>query len=128
MSSIRLGIAAAALLIICSGCGSSYSSTTSPTSPTTPSSGGNNGTPVAIVAGASSMTTTAYSPSPVTIAAGGSVTWTNSDTVTHTATGGTFNSGAIAPGAKYTQTFSAAGSYTYHCTIHPGMTGTVTVQ
>ena len=123
MSFRRLALAAA-LLVFCSGCGSSYST---PTTPTTPSSGGN-GTPVAIVGGASVLTTTAFSPSPVTIAVGGSVTWTNNDNTAHTTTGSTWNSGSIAPGGKYTTTFSTAGSYTYHCSIHPGMTGTVTVQ
>ena len=117
---------AAALLVICSGCGSSYSSNT-PTSPTTPSTGGN-GTPVAIVGGASLLTTTAFSPSPVTVAVGGSVTWTNNDNTAHTSTGGSWNSGSIAPGGKYTATFPTAGTFVYHCTIHPGMTGTVTVQ
>ena len=122
--SLRRFALAAAVLFICSGCGSSYST---PTTPTTPSGGGN-GTPVTIVGGASALTTTAYSPSPVTIAVGGSVTWTNNDNTTHTSTGSTWNSGSIAPGGKYTATFSTAGTYTYHCTIHPGMTGTVTVQ
>jgi len=74
------------------------------------------------------MTTTAYSPSPVTVAVGGSVTWTNNDNTAHTSTGSSWNSGAISPGGKYTMTFSSAGTFVYHCTIHPGMTGTVTVQ
>jgi plastocyanin len=124
MSSIRIALAAA-LLFICSGCGgSSYSS---PTTPTTPSTGGN-GTPVSMVSGASLLTTTAYSPSPVAVAVGGSVTWTNNDSTAHTSTGPNWSSGPIAPGGKYTMTFSSAGTFTYHCTIHSGMTGTVTVQ
>jgi plastocyanin len=116
---------AAALLFLVSGCGSSYST---PTTPTTPSSGGGSGTPVSIVRGAQNLTTTAYNPNPVTVGVGGSVTWTNSDTTTHTSTGSTWNSGGIAPGASYTMTFPSAGTFTYHCTLHPGMTGTVTVQ
>ena len=123
MATVRMALAAA-LLFLASGCGSSYST---PTTPTTPSSGGG-GTPVAIVRGAENLTTTAYNPSPVTVAVGGSVTWTNSDTVTHTSTGSTWNSGGIAPGANYTMTCPTAGTFTYHCTLHPGMTGTVTVQ
>jgi plastocyanin len=76
------------------------------------------------------MTTTAYAPNPVTVAVGGTVTWTNNDTTTHTSTGdgGTWDSGNIAPGATFTRTFSSAGSFRYHCTIHPGMIGTVNVQ
>ncbi len=123
MSSIRLALAAA-LLLICSGCGSTYST---PTTPTTPSTGGN-GTPVSMVSGASLLTTTAFAPSPVTVAVGGSVTWTNHDNTAHTSTGSTWNSGAINPGATFTTTFPTAGTFVYHCTIHPGMTGTVTVQ
>ena len=34
----------------------------------------------------------------------------------------------IAPGASFSKTFTSAGSFPYHCTIHPGMVGTVTVQ
>jgi plastocyanin len=123
MATVRMALAAA-LLFLCSGCGSSYSS---PTNPTTPSTGGN-GTAVSIVHGASTLTTTAFAPSPVTVAVGGSVTWTNNDNTSHTSTGSSWNSGAIAPGASYTMTFPAAGTFTYHCTIHPGMTGIVTVQ
>jgi plastocyanin len=54
----------------------------------------------------------------------------NNDTTTHTSTGsnGAWDSGSIAPGASFSRTFPAAGSFTYHCTIHPGMVGTVTVQ
>jgi len=103
------------------GCGSS--------SPSTPS-GNNTGTPVSIVANSSTLTTTAYSPNPVNISVGGSVTWTNNDNTTHTATGnnGSFDSGSIAPGGKFTRTFPTAGTFDYKCTLHPGMVGTVTVR
>ena len=116
----------AVLLVACSACGSSYGSS----SPTTPSSPTSNGTPVSIVSGASSLTTNAFAPSPVTVAVGGSVTWTNNDTTTHTsvANNGAWSSGNINPGGKYTMTFTSAGTFTYHCSLHPNMTGTVTVQ
>ena len=76
------------------------------------------------------MTTTAYAPNPIAIAVGGTVTWTNNDSTTHTsvANGGAWNSGAIAPGGTFAMTFVSAGSFPYHCSIHPGMAGTVTVQ
>jgi len=88
------------------------------------------GVAASIVRGALTMTATAYAPNPVTVAVGGAVTWTNNDTTTHTSTGdgGTWDSGNIAPGATFTRTFSSAGSFRYHCTIHPGMVGTVNVQ
>jgi len=66
----------------------------------------------------------------VTIPAGGTVMWTNNDTTSHTATAadGTWNSGTLAPGATFSRTFPTAGSFSYACTIHPGMVATVTVQ
>src|SRR6516225_324525 len=71
---IRFAFMAAALTIATS-CGSSNSTPTSPSN-----SGGNNtGTPVSIVSGARTLTTTAYNPNPLTIAAGTTVTWTNND-------------------------------------------------
>ena len=105
------------------GC-SSYS----PSSP----SGGNNvtGTPVSIVSRAASLTTTAYAPNPITISTGDTVSWTNNDTEAHTSVGddGSWNSGTIAPGATFNRTFTSAGTFTYHCSIHPNMIGTVTVR
>jgi hypothetical protein len=44
-----------------------------------------------------------------------------------TADGGAFDSGNLATGQTFSQTFSAAGTFAYHCNIHPQMTGTVTV-
>jgi plastocyanin len=123
---MKLRIAlAAALLAVSFGCGSSYSS---PSTPSPTPSGNQNGTPVSIVGGASTLTTTAFAPNPITVAVGGTVTWTNADNTAHTSTGASWNSGSIPPGGKFSQTFTSAGSFAYHCTIHPGMVGTVTVQ
>jgi plastocyanin len=73
----------------------------------------------------------AFSPASITVAKGTTVTWTNNDTTTHTIveTDGKTgpNSGNVNPGSTYTFTFSQAGTYQYHCSIHPEMTGTVTV-
>jgi len=116
---------ALAMLSASAACGSSSSPMTAP-SPTPSTSG----TAVSIVRGASTLTSTAYAPNPVTIAAGGTVMWTNNDTTSHTATAadGTWNSGTLAPGATFSRTFPTAGSFPYACTIHPGMVATVTVQ
>ncbi len=96
-------------------------------SPTNPS--GSN-VSVSIVANSSSLTSTAYSPNPITVTRGSTVTWTNNDTVTHTATAdsGSWNSGGLAPGTSYSTTYQIAGTYPYHCTIHPNMVGSVIVQ
>jgi plastocyanin len=71
-----------------------------------------------------------FSPSSITVAVGGLVTWTNSDSATHTVT---FDSGpncgtVSGGGGTTTVAFSVAGTYPYHCAIHPDMTGTVVVQ
>ncbi|HEV8490094.1 MAG TPA: cupredoxin family copper-binding protein [Candidatus Limnocylindrales bacterium] len=72
----------------------------------------------------------AFDPATVTVDVGDSVTWTNNDSVGHTATadGGSFDTGSIGGGQSDSVTFTAAGSFPYHCTIHPQMTGTVVVQ
>lgn len=73
----------------------------------------------------------AFSPANITITKGTTVTWTNNDTTVHTIveTDGKNgpNSNSVNPGDSYTFTFSQAGTYKYHCSIHPEMTGTVTV-
>ena len=73
----------------------------------------------------------AYNPPTVEIPAGGSVTWTNEDNAPHTATGldrDALQSGTIAFGESYTQTFDTAGTYEYFCEFHPNMEGSVVVQ
>ena len=70
-----------------------------------------------------------FGPNSVTITAGGTVTWTNSDAAPHTATGdgGSFDTGTINPGGSQSITFDTPGTYSYICSIHPNMTGTVVV-
>jgi predicted lipoprotein with Yx(FWY)xxD motif/plastocyanin len=70
-----------------------------------------------------------FSPGTVTVPVGASVTWTNTGQRPHTVTAddGAFDSGTLRPGATYQQTFTTAGTYTYHCAIHASMVGTVTV-
>jgi plastocyanin len=104
------------------GCGSD----SSPNNPSpTPS-----GLTVSIVSGSSTLTTNAYSPNPITVTRGGTVTWVNNDSVPHTSTSdtGVWNSSTLAAGGSFSMNFPNAGSFPYHCTIHPGMVGTVSVQ
>ena len=97
---------------------------------------------ISIVLGAQTKGTAAFSPNPITISlastTGGVVMWTNNDQTsgvygssgtTHniTADDGGYSSGNLAPGATFQRTFMVAGSYAYHCSIHPTMKGTVTV-
>jgi plastocyanin len=71
----------------------------------------------------------AFSPATVSVTVGDTVTWTNSDAQGHTATadGGVFDTGTIGNTQSATVTFATAGSFPYHCSIHPDMTGTVVV-
>lgn len=73
-----------------------------------------------------------FSPSQVTIATGGTVTWNNTSGVVHNVT---FNAATGAPAnvpdhgsGSNQRTFSVAGSFAYQCTLHAGMTGQVSVQ
>ncbi|MCX6752035.1 MAG: cupredoxin family copper-binding protein [Candidatus Nomurabacteria bacterium] len=73
----------------------------------------------------------AFSPSTLTIKKGTKVTWTNNDGVAHTVTsdsGSLLDSGRILPGGTFSFTFNTVGTFNYHCTIHPMMTGNVVVQ
>lgn len=71
-----------------------------------------------------------FSPSPLTIQVGDSVTWTNNDQFDHTATSDTsaWDSGSLAAQGVYSFTFTAAGTYAYHCEIHTAMQGTIIVE
>ncbi len=72
-----------------------------------------------------------YDPAEITIPVGGTVTWTNDDVVLHTATAQdreALQSGTIAPGDSYEQTFDTAGSYDYFCEFHVNMKGTIVVE
>jgi len=72
----------------------------------------------------------AFSPGTITVQAGTTVTWVNNDSVAHTATGdnGEFDTGSISPCGSASITFDTAGTFAYHCTIHPNMTASITVQ
>src|SRR2546425_8078529 len=72
-----------------------------------------------------------FSPNPIAIKVGDTVTWTNNGAVTHTSTSntGAWNTGNVAPGTTSAAvTFTSAGTFAYHCAIHPSMTGTVVVS
>jgi uncharacterized protein (TIGR03118 family) len=72
----------------------------------------------------------AFMPSTVTIAAGVQVQWINQDGTAHTVTAddARFHSDILDRGQTFSQTFSAPGTYSYHCSIHPFMKGKVVVQ
>src|SRR5207245_11137812 len=72
----------------------------------------------------------AFSPNTLSVPLGATVTWTNQDADAHTATsdtGGVFDSGHLAQGQSYPHTFNPVGSFTYKCTYHANMHGTIVV-
>jgi len=75
-----------------------------------------------------------FSPNVLNVAPGTTVTWTNTDKVSHTITSGKvsddsagsmFDSGLVKPGKTFQFTFATAGTYDYFCTVHPWMVGQV---
>jgi plastocyanin len=114
---IAIGLAA--------GCSSNSSSSSSPTNPTP--------TPAAdvtiVIQG--NRGNQSFSPEPAMMRVGQSVAWRNADSITHNATQdasrfATPNLGAGTTSAPIAM--NTAGTFTYHCTIHPGMIGTLVVQ
>ena len=71
-----------------------------------------------------------FSPTPLTVKAGSTVTWTNMDDEPHTAVSdtGAFKSGGMDTNESFSFKFDKPGTYHYTCTIHPRMVGTIIVQ
>jgi plastocyanin len=118
----------AAMTLVGSACGSStdYGSSGNPPPPTAD---------VLIVVNASGKGAQAFNPNPYSVSLGAgpsvSVKWGNADATTHhvVADGANplFNSGNMAGGSTYTFSFTATGTFTYHCSIHPLMVGTIQI-
>lgn len=73
----------------------------------------------------------AFAPPQIAVAVGDTVTWTNSDARVHRviADDASWDAGEVAGGGgKASVTFLEAGAFPYHCSIHPEMTGSVTVE
>jgi hypothetical protein len=97
-------------------------------------SGDDNGTPttadITVTTGASSKTITAFDPihSPWPCDQRWQGDWVNSDGVEHDLESDSplfdFD---LSPGATGSATFTAAGTYPYHCSIHPNMVGTIVI-
>jgi len=111
-----------ALAVAITGCTANQNPAPQGTGPATPAAG----------PGSVSINNFAFSPQQITVSQGTTVTWTNQDSVAHTVVSdagapGTFSSDPLSQGSSFTFTFTKPGTYTYHCSIHPSMTGTVTV-
>jgi plastocyanin len=128
---------ALALGLVAAGCGGDDNSgggggSSSEKAPASSSGGGGGGGKSGTVV----MKDIAFKPTSVTVAKGGTVKWTNDDSVGHdvTKTGGPgpkFSSGAsggMQKGDTFQQKFDTAGTIDYVCTVHPNMKATVTVK
>jgi len=72
-----------------------------------------------------------FQPAEITVKVGDTVTWKNEDPVDHNAvatSGADFKSELFGEGETFEYTTEAAGTIEYECTIHPGMTGKITVE
>jgi plastocyanin len=71
-----------------------------------------------------------FTPNTLTVPVGAMVTWTNKDDEPHTvvSTKKQFASRALDTDEQFSYRFTAPGTYSYYCSVHPMMTGTVTVK
>ena len=106
---------------------------TNATTTTGATSGNTIATSVSIVPGASNLTTDAFSPNPIQVSVGTTVTWTNNDAEPHTVNAGEYATPSrlfdsyIPPAGTFQHTFTEPGEYPYFCILHPNMVGTVEV-
>lgn len=75
-----------------------------------------------------SISNFSFDPPEITVKAGTEVTFKNDDSVAHTVTSDSYDSGPIQPGEAFKHAFDKTGTFEYHCSIHPTMTGKVVVE
>jgi LPXTG-motif cell wall-anchored protein len=70
-----------------------------------------------------------FTPAQITVNQGDTVTWTNNGPTPHSATAsdGSFDTGIFPAGQSRSHTFDRAGTFSYICTPHPQMHGTIVV-
>lgn len=117
-----------ALIFGLAACGGSSEKAAAPAAAPTAATTASSGTAVTIH-------TFAFGPNPEKVRVGDTVTWTNNDQILHTVTAGTrgnpdgmFDQKLDGVGATAMFTFTTAGTFPYHCKIHPGMDATVVVS
>jgi plastocyanin len=121
----RIAITLAVTLLVVAACSSGGSST----APSAPASQAPASQAPAAGGSAVAISGFAYQPAALSVAVGSTVTWTNADSTSHTVTADddSFKSDTLGKDATFSQTFSTAGTFAYHCAIHPSMKATVTV-
>jgi plastocyanin len=126
--SIALLLAAVAL--VAAGCGSNNSGSTS-TGSSAPASTGGSESGGARGGVTVDMKNIQFDPKSITVKKGQTIKWVNLDTVDHDVvanSGASFKSDQFGKGGTFEFTPKKAGKIDYVCTLHPGMTGTITVQ
>ena len=120
-----LGLAAALALAV-AACGGAGTPSPAPGAPSpAPASVSPVGGDAIMIAGF------AFVPATLTVKVGGTATWANKDSATHTVVwqNGSEGSGSLtAGGAPYSRTFDAPGTFGYVCGIHASMKGTIVVE
>ena len=124
-----LTVAGILAIAACAGGSTPASSTPTSVAPSAAASVAPSAAASAATGSAVSIANFSFQPATITVAVGTTVTWTNNDSTGHTVTAddGSFKSGTLAPGATFSQTFTAAGTFAYHCSIHSSMKATVIV-
>jgi plastocyanin len=129
------GILLAGILLL-AGCGTSTSggtnaNTAAPTATAAPAGTTSSNASVAQVKISETDDRYGFAPATLTVAKGTRVEWSNASDAPHTVTsdsGTTLTSSMInSSGGTFSFTFTQPGTYTYHCTIHPYMKGTIVV-
>lgn len=144
MKKVSIGAAAVvgtAAILLLAGCGYQQPASTStpiptPTTnpmPATPIQSNQPASSAAVQTNAVTIKNFAFSPATITVAKGTKVTWTNEDSVAHqiasdSSSSAAFNGPSMATGQQFSFTFNEAGTFSYHCAIHPSMTAKVIVQ
>jgi plastocyanin len=140
---IALYLAVVALVVIAVGCGGSYGSDdggsgaaapargaapalAAPAPATKPAEAAASAKPIEV-----DVKDNLFEPATIHAKVGQKITWNLSGQVAHTVTaaeGAKFDSGALSPGASFSYTTKKAGTISYLCSFHQGMTGEIVVD
>ena len=125
----------AAFAVAACGGGATNAPTTTGSAPAGSSGGGGGAACAKAEAGATAGTTVeivdfTFSPDPVTAGVGDVIGWTNGDSAPHTVTldDGSCDTGNLSQGATGLLVFNEAGTYTYHCNVHPSQMKDFTIE
>jgi plastocyanin len=125
----RLSITALAIAALIALVGCSSGSTAAPSTAASAAAPSTAASAPAGGAAAVNIKDFAFNPQTIQAKVGETITWTNQDSTAHTVTldDKSVDSGNIEANATYSHAFTQAGTFTYHCSIHQQMKGTVTV-